>query len=481
MKRISLFFAALLSFFLLPFSSCSVNEKYSLYDMTCSYDEETATVSGSLDFTFVNKTGEELSVLWFHLYPNAYRQGALYSPVSPIHKTAYYDGDSYGEIVIESVDGAYMWEIGGEDRNILYVTLASPLKAGEKTRINISFQTSLAKVNHRLGLTEHTVSLSNFYPVLCAYDKGTGFYECVYYSDGDPFYSDCADYRVSLTVPKEYVVASSGVVEGSTGTLETTTYTLSSSKMRDFSIVMSKEFSVETQTVGETTVSYYHYADENPSASLQAACLSLSWFSDMFGEYVYDTYCVVESGFCYGGMEYPALSIVSDSLEESYRLRAIVHETAHQWWYAMVGNNQSEYAWMDEGLSEYSTALFFDNHPEYGFDKESIVSAARASFRAFNSIYRQLFDEADTTMNRNLSSFISEYEYVNIAYCKGMILFDSVYAGLGKDKFFYALRNYASSYLYQNATPDDMIKSFKRTGTDIGGLFDSFIDGTAVL
>jgi aminopeptidase N len=66
-------------------------------------------------------------------------------------------------------------------------------------------------------------------------------------------------------------------------------------------------------------------------------------------------------------MEYPALVMISDNIGEhiSYE-EVIVHEVAHQWWYSLVGNDQINYGFLDEGLTEYSTILFFENNPEYG-------------------------------------------------------------------------------------------------------------------
>ena len=77
--------------------------------------------------------------------------------------------------------------------------------------LDIGFIVKLAEVNHRTGVTKNAVNLGNFYPILCGIKDG-GFAETVYYSDGDPFYSDCADYRVTFTAPKDYVVASTGAI-----------------------------------------------------------------------------------------------------------------------------------------------------------------------------------------------------------------------------------------------------------------------------
>lgn len=473
----------LLAVFILPmlavFSSCN-SEKRSSYDIDCVYDDESGVLTAHMDFSYYNSTGSEQSVLRFNLYPNAYRSGAVYKCVSTVFKDrAYYSGESYGNITINGVSGALTYEIGGEDENILYVTLSSPVAAGGRAEIGMDFTVTLAKVNHRLGIGENSVSLADFFPVLCAYDGE--FYECVYYSDGDPYFLEAADYEVKITLPSGYTAASSGETVSKKVTMESDSYTFKIEGARTFALILSKNYSVDEGEVNGVSVRYYYNKDERHSETLSLILSALSYFGEKFGEYVYPTYSVALSSFCYGGMEYPALSSVSDSLSYSSTVYSVVHETAHQWWYAMVGNNECDYAWMDEGLAEYSTALFFDSHPEYGFTKNAVVSTARAAFRQYYSSYSQIFGEADTAMNRNLKDFISEYEYENIAYNKGILLFDAVYESIGEDKFFSSLKAYYNKYLYEIASPDDLIACFKGAGASVEGLFASFIDGSGVI
>ena len=76
---------------------------------------------------------------------------------------------------------------------------------------------------------------------------------------------------------------------------------------------------------------------------------------------------MVQTDFSEGGMEYGALVYISLDVTDQLQYQGvIVHEIAHQWWYGLVGNNQILTAWIDEGLAEYCTAVFFETHPQYG-------------------------------------------------------------------------------------------------------------------
>ncbi len=471
---------------LCAFAVCSVGCKDSKnegcrYEINAEYVPETATLNAMMKVEYKNTTDNEISALKFNMYPNAYRESASYKPVSPVYSSAaYYDGKSYGGMEIASVDGAKNWEVTGEDENILCAYLEQSLYPGDKVTLDIAFLTKLAKINHRTGITQKTVNLGNFFPILCGYANGE-FYECVYYSDGDPFFSECASFNVKLTLPKDYTAAATGKVT-SEKTLESKKeYTMSANNVRDFAVVISDCFEIAESRRGNVEIKYYYYNDEQPAAHLAAAQEALDYYSSAFGEYPYETYSVVQTGFCYGGMEFPALVMISDALSEENCAYTIVHETAHQWWYAAVGSNEVENAWQDEGLTEYSAALFFENHPDYGFSREKIVEDALAEYRSYYNVYSQVFGEADTRMTRSLKDYLSEYEYRCIAYDKGAVLFDTLRKSIGDKKFFAGLKHYYSNYKFKTAEPQDLIGCFEKSGVDVNGFFDSFLSGKAVI
>lgn len=484
MKKITAFLSvcicATFSFFC--FFSCQKNENgHTRYEIIAEYIPENRTLTGALKVIFENGTNNELSQLKFQLHPNAYRQNALYKPISSSYTTsAYYAGESFGEIVISSVNGGKRWEVVGEDKNILCVSLERSLFPNEKVVLDIGFTTKLAQVNHRLGITKKVVNLGNFFPILCGI-KHDGFWETVYYPDGDPFYSDCADYKMTLTLPKDYTVVSTGKILTQQTLERKKVYTMYATNVRDFALALSKHYRVTTTKSGDTTISYYYYADGEPLTTLAAIKESFAYYEKAFGEYPHETYAVAQTGFCVAGMEYPCLSLISDNLTKEERFRVIAHETAHQWWYSTVGSNQIENAWLDEGLAEYSTILFFENYEKYGYLREEMVRDALKEYRSYYDVYGSVLGRTDTAMNRHLKDFINAYEYKCLTYNKATVMFDALRKSVGDKKFMSALRRYYADNRFSMATPDALIGAFERVGLDVRGFFDGFIDGKVIL
>ena len=476
-KWTGVFLAVLAVCLLFPLFGCGKEEpQRNFYEISAAYDE--GALDAQMNFTYFNQTGEEISHLKFNLYGNAYREDAEYKPVSKAYEVnAYYAGESYGDMQILTVSDCLEWNIGGEDKNILAVTPTEPISPGESASFTIEYTVKLANVNHRTGITQKTVNLGNFYPILCVYENGK-FYECNYYSSGDPFYSECADYGVTFTADAKYTVASSGkcTAASAEGTKKTYTYTLKNA--RDFAIVLSDSFTAVQAKSGNVAVAYYFTDDAQAEKKLELISRCISYFGEQFGQYPYETYCAVQTGFCYGGMEYPALTMIGDTLAEADSVYTIVHETAHQWWYAAVGNNETEHAWLDEGLAEYSTLLFFEQYPEYGFTRSALIQSAKKMYQTYFSVQTQIFGEADTRMTRPLNAFQGDLEYVCLTYDKGVLLFDALRETLGKERFLAALAKFYKKYSGKIASPQNLKDCFKKGAAAI---ITSYEDGTAIL
>lgn len=457
--------------------------RISQYEITCQMSDD-YVLCGNEKITFYNDEEVTISHLKFNLYPNAFRKDAKYSPISAQYQgNAYPNGISYGDVQITGVvqNGTSLeYTIEGEDKNILTVNLLTEIYPDECVTVEIAFIVKLANVVARTGYNGDTVNLGNFYPILCVYDDG-GFYECLYYANGDPFYSECADYLVDITLNEEYVLAGGGKKTAITTKDGLSTHTFRLKNARSFASVASKKFNVITKTMDGIMVNYYYFKDQSPNENFNYITESLSYFSKTFGDYAYTDYTVCETPFVQGGMEYPTLVMISDKLEPSAYGEVIVHETAHQWWQTAVGNNEILHAFMDEGLTEYSVVLFYENHPQYGMTRQKMIKSAEQTYKTYCTIYDKIFGNVDTKMIRSLNEFESEYEYVNIAYIKACIMFDYLRESIGDTRFFSGLKKYYDTYKYKIASPYDLVGIFEKTGADSNGFFESFYQGKVIL
>lgn len=478
MRRIlPIVLALLLALAPLTLAACGTTTP-DLYTMTLVYEPSTRSLAGEMTVQLENRTESAWETVKFQLWPNAFREGAKYLPVSETYAPAvYYKGASFGGITLTGIEGGEA-RVVGEDENILEVTPPAPVYPDERITLTMRFTVLLPEIEHRLGVGQKTVNLGNFYPILCAWGE-EGFCEHVYACCGDPFVSGVADYDVTFSLPASYHVAHTGT---GTRTEENglAAYHVRAEGVRDFAMVCSEQFTVHTAEASGIPVMYYALDDADPSGTLQTACESLSYYADAFGAYEYPAYTVVETGFPYGGMEYPMLSLIADDLPATEVPLVVAHETAHQWWYAMVGSDQYHEAWQDEGLAEYSAALFFEAYPEYGRTYADMVAASESAYRAYYSVSAQL-SRGETAMRRDLTDYTGDYAYRSLAYDKGVILFDRLRQTVGEERFFAAIKDYARAYKGEIAPPEALIARFAARSPQAEGIFAAFLDGLCVI
>lgn len=456
------------------------------YTINALYNDDTKSLYASQTVDYKNSSSDTLTSVSFHLHPNAFREGAQYKPVGALTKEdAYPNGESYGSIQIKNVkvnNRDSTFEIGGKDNDILVVPVQNQLFPNSRATISFEFDITLPNIRHRFGYTENCVNLGNFYPVACVYENGA-FDTSPYSYNGDPFYTDIANYNITLTCDQNFVVASSGEQKSRSTSDGKATYNFTALAIRDFALSLSKDFKTLSSKVGKTTINYYSYKDENPEKSLSTCVKSVGTFNKLFGNYPYSTLAVVETGFVHGGMEFSNIVFISDSLTsyDEYT-NVIVHEIAHQWWYGVVGDNQNVNGWIDEGLAEYSCILFYENNPEYNSTREKIITEDLKSYVLFVEVYGDLFDNFDSTMTRELTEYKTEPEYTYMAYVKSVLMLDNIRNLVGDDKFLKALKDFYRDNALQFATRETFTLAFENASNmPLKSIIDSWLDGKIVI
>ncbi|MBQ7452717.1 MAG: M1 family metallopeptidase [Clostridia bacterium] len=456
------------------------------YDITINYDDQTQTASCVQNVDYINQTGTDLCDVCFHLYPRAFREGASIAPYTDLTEARCYpNGKSYGSLTITELSvGGENKKISyvGQDEDILQVELLAPLKNGQRTKIAIKYVLALPNCTHRFGYYDGCVNFGNFYPIVCAFENGE-WDTTPYYPTGDPFNSEVANYAVSISYPPGYDVAGSGkqIVENVDGDRKTSAF--EALAVRDFAIVLGNNFEVRGAVEGKTQITYYGFAgDEDLEDLLKTACLSLRYFNKTFGEYPYEKLAVVKTAFVQGGMEYPNLIMVSRfarTAEEKNKI--IVHEVAHQWWYGVVGNNEIVDAWIDEGLCEFSTVMFFGANPQFNLSYNDQINDALSSYNLYVEVFKSIGLEVNNKMNLPVYKYASEYEYTYMIYVRGVLMMDKLKSELGENVVIKSLKKLYSKYQFKKIGLDEFVDCFGVNKNRAREIVVGFVEGNAYI
>lgn len=463
---------------LFAFPSCTKKQKErTRYEIVAEYKPADGAFAGTVKVDFYNAYDVEVDCLKFQLYPNAYRKNAAYSPIGyDVMTEAYYQGQSDGEINVSSVLGCANFEIGGEDKNVLYAYLAQPIPPESRIILDIGFTTKLATVNHRLGIAERAVNFAGAFPILCAFSDGEQF-ECVYSSFGEPFFAECADYSLTLTLPKEYTLACGGFVTEERILESKKRYTVSAVNVRELAFSISSEYVCAEAETGKTKIRFYHFREDDAEKLTELARRAVEYYSAAFGEYPYDTLAIARTGLTRSAAVHSGVCLLSNRLSDDELIKTLLESIAEIWWYAGVGVNRVKHAWLTEGLSAYSAAHFFDKYPEYGLGKKVLTDRAREEYLKFKDSYNKALGWVDTRMDRDLKTFLNVYEYDCVMKHKAVAMLADLEKSIGAKKMASGLRRYYAENLYGTATPASFVGAFERCGLDVGGFVEGYTAG----
>ena len=148
----------------------------------------------------------------------------------------------------------------------------------------------------------------------------------------------------------------------------------------------------------------------------------------------------------------------------------------------MVGNDEFCYGWLDEGLTEYSTALFYEENPDHEVTYKDVVTNTTNSYLLFVQVYTDVFGNCNTKMDRLLNEYDTEPEYVYIAYVKGFLLFNELRETIGKEKFIKGLQDYFKDYKGKNVTPENFINCMEKSSNrPIRDIFYNYKNGKVII
>ncbi len=368
-----------------------------------------------------------------------------------------------------------------KDASIFYVNLGRKgLKPGESIQMTIKAKTDIPKREDRFGYSEDgkkkMYALSFCFPYLA--DNGNGSWNFdPYFDDGESRASEVTDYKVKFIAPKNYVVASTGSHQTKNGITKIT-----AKKVRDFAIVASNYLQKESFKVSGITINNYYFPGKNAKKYRKICKLvardAVSIFTKQIGKCPFQQLdmvaCRLEAGF--GGMEFPGLLMNNASAyygdeqaaNDPYSLQeVVVHEIAHQWFYAGVGNDEYKEGWLDEGFTTYLEQVL------YGLTDSKSMRYVRKLAKEEKTIldFQKEFDEIVQAEHQS-----NQTNYINIPvrnYSKKMVYGEREYEGgkmflcelnlvMGKEKFGNFLMEYYKEYLFKKATTSDVLALIRK-------------------
>jgi len=439
------------------------------YTMDVVFDDESKRMMCNQNLVYVNNTGIDLDKIYLHIYPNAFSKEE-YAPFEKSEfKEAYPNGFNEGYIDIKNIlsSGEKLnYNIEGDKNDILEINLDKKLKPNERISIDLKYNIKIPNCLGRFGYGDNTINITNWFPIACVYDD-RGWNLKGYESVGDPFYSDTSDFYVNILIPMKYKVGCTGKVVNEKNDNEKIFYEIEALNVRDFAFILSDKFDIQTDSYKEVLISTYNLNSELSEYATEVAKDSIKIFSKLFGEYPYDTYSVVASDFFIGGMEYPTLVMIDQSLYSSDKKfileYVIAHETAHQWWYSVIGNDEISEPWLDEALTEYSTVLYFEN--KYGKEVgEKLVKNMEVQSRGY--LIHNIFKATNQYKNST--------DYSLSVYTKGAVVFNEIRNKVGDEVFFNTLQQYYNKYMYENVNGAKFVEIWKEKGIDIDKIISEY-------
>ena len=262
------------------------------YIMDVIFDDESKRLMCNQNVEYVNNTNIALDKIYFHIYPNAFSKKEFAPFEKDEMNQAYPNGFNEGYIDIKNVlnnNNKLEYEIKGEKNDLLEVKIGRQLKPGEKISIDMKFNVKIPNSEGRFGYGENTINITNWFPIACVHDD-RGWNLKSYEAVGDPFYSDTSNFYVKLLIPRKYKVGCTGNIISEKSDSEKVLYEIQAKKVRDFAFILSDKFKIKKDTYKGVNINTYNLNEKLSTEVTKIAKDSISIFSNLFGEYPYDTY-----------------------------------------------------------------------------------------------------------------------------------------------------------------------------------------------
>lgn len=501
------------------------------YQMTVDADVTNNRLSGKQKLAYTNNSPDTLDRVFYHLYWNAFQPNSMmdnrsrYLGQQLVNNRPDWDGRvrdriqhlqpdeiGYQHVKWIKMNGVAQKTILHE--TILEVTLSKPILPRSTVNFELEFEAQVPVQIRRSGRDNAEgvrYSMSQWYPKICEYDY-EGWHPTPYVAR--EFYGVWGDYDVSITIDKKYTIAATGYLQhpekighgyepaGSKVIApagDHLTWNFIAPNVHDFVWAADPEYIHLSKQVRDGMVLHAFYKISNEALRkqfegysarqkqqygnnaenfiasykedwetvLDKAAKVLPFMDKTFGKYPYKQYSFIQGGD--GGMEYPMATLLKGAGTD-----VVFHEWMHSWYQMMMGTNESEYAWMDEGFTSYAEDLVSANF--YG---RSTLEAYKAALQrnpsdknlndAVNIIpenngdsYLSYFSLAksglEEPMTTHADHFNTNYAYSTAAYSKGALFMEQLGYVTGTDTRNRILLDYYNQWRFKHPNVNDFIR-----------------------
>lgn len=375
------------------------------YKMDIDVNAEQFTYQGTQTLKYRNNSPDELNVVYFHLYWNAFKPNSMMDQrVANQGKNGdsrlQKDGISRLASIPKNEEGAqnihWIKQNGKElkfeiQETVMKVYLDKPIKAHSKTTFTMEWDAVIPQQIRRAGRNNKEgvdMTMTQWYPKIAEYDyDGWATFDYV----GREFHAPFTDFDVTIKINKDYVVGAGGTllnpkeVKGYDASAQIkadqnkATWKWTAKNMLDFAWAADKDYSVESFDVPQGPKVYFVYLkNDKTKAWGEAKPYVTKYFQIMnskFGKYAYPSYAFIQGGD--GGMEYGMCTMIlgeAKNIEDLMGLMA--HEGSHSWYQQMLATNEPVRPWMDEGFTSYAESYVMhqlfppkDNRPNAFVEK----------------------------------------------------------------------------------------------------------------
>lgn len=491
------------------------------YRITVTLDDSTHTLKGEISMDYTNNSPDALSFIYFHLWGNAYQNNttAFAQQQVRLNRTRFYFAreDQLGGFndLNFTIDGqAAAFSLDENNPDIGTLQLNQPLPSGATITIHTPFELKIPASFSRLGHVGQSYQLTQWYPKPAVYDQD-GWHPMPYLDMGE-FYSEFGNFEVTITLPDNYIVGATGTLTTvseqaflaekvkttnlyleqlpedfvggradfpkSSSTLKTLRYT--AERVHDFAWFADKRFMVQKSQVElssgqevDTWVMFTEREAELWKNAIKYVDRAVLYYSELVGEYPYPQATALQSALSAGGgMEYPMITVIGLSGTAQALDEVITHEVGHNWFYGILGSNERDYAWMDEGLNSYYDHRYSEKYygsSAFDFIPEFLTRGTDMKLLELAYLYqaRRNRDQAPQTTSDELSPV----NYLLGAYEKPARALKHLEYYLGTETFDQLMQAYYQKWKFKHPQPKDFQQHLLEANPKLSWFFDGYL------